>query len=175
MKIIKWLLIVVVVLAVLIVGIGFLLPSHYRVERSATIDASPQQVYGYLADPRQWAKWTAWNRRDPAMKITYSGPHSGQGAQWAWESSEGDGSMTFTRVEPNKAIEYTLAFPDMGMASTGTLTLMPAGAATQVSWTAEGDVGRNPLMRWFVPFMDRMIGPDFVEGLANLKSLAEQE
>jgi hypothetical protein len=63
----------------------------------------------------------------------------------------------------------------MGMSSRGAFTLAPAGNATRVSWTNEGDVGRNPLMRWFVPFMDSMMGPDFEGGLANLKALAEKQ
>jgi hypothetical protein len=60
------------------------------------------------------------------------------------------------------------------MVSTGALTLTPEGNATRISWTNEGDVGNNPMMRWFVPFMDKMMGPDFDGGLANLKAMAEK-
>ena len=60
------------------------------------------------------------------------------------------------------------------MFSTGALTLSPQGDATRVSWTNEGNMDNNPMMRWFAPFMDRMMGPDFEGGLANLKALAEK-
>jgi hypothetical protein len=31
----------------------------------------------------------------------------------------------------------------------------------------------NPLFRWFGLFIEKMIGPDFEKGLANMKKLAE--
>ncbi len=52
--------------------------------------------------------------------------------------------------------------------------LAPAGGAMRVAWSNEGEVGANPLMRWFVAFMDRMMGPDFEAGLADLTTLAEK-
>jgi hypothetical protein len=36
-----------------------------------------------------------------------------------------------------------------------------------------GDLGHNPLNRWFGLFMDKMVGPDFDEGLANLRRISE--
>ena len=69
---------------------------------------------------------------------------------------------------------YTLHFPEFGMRSTGQLTLEPAGNATRVTWSNEGDVGANPVNRYFALMTDRMVGPDFEGGLANLKSLAEK-
>jgi len=174
MKILKWFAIVAVVLVVGFIAVGFALPSKYKVERTATINAPAEKVYVLIADPRAWTKWTVWNRREPNMKMTFSGAPSGQGAKWAWEGKDGNGNMEFTRAEPNQAIEYALAFPDMGMSSKGALHLTAAGSSTKISWTNEGDVGSNPLMRWFVPFMDAMMGPDFAGGLANLKVMAEK-
>jgi uncharacterized protein YndB with AHSA1/START domain len=175
MKFFKWFLIAVVALAVLLVGGGLALPSKFKVERTALINAPAEKVYGLVADPRAWPKWGVWNQRDPNMKMTFSGAASGQGAKWSWESkSEGSGAMEFTRVEPGKLVEYSLSFPDMGMNSRGALTMSAEGGGTRISWTNEGDVGGNPLMHWMTLMMDRMVGPDFEKGLANLKALAEK-
>ena len=175
MKILKWTLIVVVALAAIVVAGGMLMPSAYKVERSTLVNVPPAKVYPLIADPRSWPKWTVWNKRDPDMKLAFSGAPSGAGAKWAWESkSEGNGNMAFTAAEPDKSVTYALAFPDMGMTSTGQLALAPEANGTRVRWTNAGDVGGNPLMRWFVPFMDSMMGPDFEGGLANLKALAER-
>lgn len=176
MKIVKWILIVVGVLAAVFLVGAMVMPSAYEVERSAVINAPASKVYPLIAEPKSWPKWTVWNKRDPYMKMTFAGPPSGKGAKWSWESkTEGSGNMEFIAAEPDKSIGYALAFPEMGMSSKGRLALAPEGAGTRVRWTNEGDVGKNPLMRWFVPFLDGMMGPDFEGGLAGLKTLAEKQ
>jgi uncharacterized protein YndB with AHSA1/START domain len=175
MKAVKWIAIGIGALVALFLVVGFLLPSRFNVSRSVQVNAPAEKVYAFLAAPREWTKWTVWNRRDPGMKVTYSGAESGEGAKWAWESkSEGSGSMEFTRAEPSKRIEYVLVFAEYGMKSRGALTLFPEGAGTQVTWTTVGDVGANPVNHYFAALMDRMVGPDFEGGLANLKALAEK-
>jgi uncharacterized protein YndB with AHSA1/START domain len=175
MRIARTIAIAVATLAAIVVVVGFLLPSRYSVSRSTVIDAPADRVYALIAAPSEWPKWTVWNERDPAMKITYSGPPSGQGAGWAWESkSEGTGSMQFTAAEPSRRVEYVLTFPEFDMRSRGALTLLPEGKATRVTWTNAGEVGPNPLMHYMAALMDRMAGPDFEKGLANLKARAEK-
>jgi len=175
MKIVKWLLGLVVLLALVLVGGGALLSPRFTVVRSVVVNAPPDKVYALVADPRRWKEWTVWNQRDPSMQITYSGPPSGAGAGWAWQSkSEGDGRMTFTAAEPSARLAYDLFFPDFGTTSRGELAFKAEGAATRVSWTMNGDMGGNPLLRWFALAADRMVGKDFEAGLANLKTLAEK-
>ena len=175
MKIIQWTLAVIGVLVLACVVVGFLLPSSFTVQRSIVINAPPKKVYDLIVEPKKWTQWAAWNQRDPDMRITYSGPPFGMGAKWAWQSkSEGTGTMEFTRVDPDRAVEYSLWFPDFGMRSTGALRLEPSGNATRVTWSAAGDVGGNPLKHYLTLMMDRWIGPDFDAGLANLKALAEK-
>ncbi len=174
MKILKWLLGIVVVLAAVLLLGGFMLPSGFTVQRSANIAAPPDKVYELVADPKRWKDWGEWNRRDPGMTITYSGPASGPGAVWEWKSkSEGDGRMTFTAAEPVTRVAFDLFFPDFGTTSHGELKFPPEGAGTKVVWTMNGDMGGNPLYHWFALFADRMVGKDFEGGLANLKRVAE--
>ena len=175
MKILQWSLALVGTLALLAVAVGLFLPSAFEVKRTIDVSAPPAKVYDLVADPRLWAKWSAWYRRDPKMDVTFSGPPFGQGAKWAWKSkSEGSGSMEFLRVVPNARIEYALSFNDFGMKSGGQWTFEPEGAGTRVTWTNKGDVGGNPLKHYLAWMMDRMVGPDFEAGLANLKAVAEK-
>ncbi len=175
MKIVQWTLAVIGALVLLLLVGGLFLPSKFSVQRSAVINASPNKVYDLVVEPRQWAKWSVWNQRDPNMKIIYKGPPFGMGAKWEWVSkSEGSGSMEFTRVEPDRVVEYSLAFPEYNMRSAGALTLEPSGNATRITWTNSGDVGGNPLKHYVAFMMERLVGPDFEAGLANLKALAEK-
>ncbi|HUN91270.1 MAG TPA: SRPBCC family protein [Burkholderiaceae bacterium] len=163
-----------VLVALLLLGVGFLLPGSYRIERSVEITAPATRVYPLIADPREWKRWSAWNRRDPAMLIDYSGPASGAGAAWSWRSrSEGNGRMEFTEAVADQRVAYALSFADDSMRSHGSLTLDAQGNRVRVAWTNEGDLGRNPAARWFGLFMDRIVGPDFEAGLRNLKSIVE--
>lgn len=163
----------VVALAAVVIA-GFALPSAFKVERSVQIEAPAAEVYALLAAPREWKRWSAWNARDPAMQIEYTGPESGAGARWAWKSAtEGNGEMEFTAAQPGERVDYVLRFPEFGMESTGVLRIEPSGSGVRVSWSNEGDMGGNPINRWFGLFMDRLVGPDFEAGLANLKRIAE--
>ncbi len=175
MRWVKRIALTLVAIVVLLLGIGLILPSTFKVQRSVDIAAGPDKIYPLIADPREWKRWSAWNARDPAMKIVYSGPPSGPGAKWTWQSaSEGNGEMTFTSVVPNQRVDYSLHFPDVGMSSAGEMKLEPAGPGTRVTWTNEGDVGSSPINRYFAQAMDRLVGPDFEAGLKNLKAIAER-
>ena len=175
MKIVQWVLAVVGAIALALVLGGLFVPSSFKVERSTQINAPADRIYDYVVEPRKWKDWSVWSRRDPQMRIVYSGPPFGMGARWSWESKEeGSGSMEFTRVDPNRRVEYALSFPAFNMRSTGAITMEPSGNGTRVTWTNGGDVGGNPLKHYLAAAMDHMVGPDFEQGLANLKTVAEK-
>lgn len=154
---------------------SLLLSSDFKVTRSQLVAAPPERVYELVVDPRRWKEWSVWNRRDPAMQISYEGAASGVGAVWAWKSAtEGDGRMSFTAAEPARRLAYDLYFPDFGTTSTGEITLVAEGSGTRVTWSMAGNMGSNPMFRWIALFADRMVGKDFDEGLAQLKQVAEQ-
>lgn len=162
------------VLVLLLVLAAYLLPRQYRVERTLVIKAKPEAVLAQVVNLRAWKNWGAWQERDPQMKLSYSEQATGIGSWSAWESkSEGNGRMTIMEQAPAK-ITYHLEFPDFGMQSTGIIELQPADTGVRVVWSDTGDLGMNPLNRWFGLFLDRMIGPDFERGLANMKKLAEK-
>lgn len=174
MKWVKRILLGVVSLVVVLAAVGLVLPAKFRLERSVTIAAPAGKVYPLIAAPAQWTRWSVWTQRDPKMQIEYSGPAAGVGARWTWRSeTEGNGTMEFTDALPGEKLTYRLSFPDMGMQSTGQLRIEPQGTGVRVSWSNEGEMGANPLNRWFGLFMDRLVGPDFEDGLKNLKALVE--
>jgi len=175
MKIVQWSLAVVGAIVLAAVLVGLFLPSSFAVRRSIDIAAPADRIYDYVVEPRKWSQWSVWTRRDPAMRIVYSGPPFGMGARWTWESkSEGNGTMEITRVEPDRRVEYALFFPAFNMRSTGAIAMAPGKGITRVTWTNGGDVGGNPLKHFLAAAMDRIVGPDFEQGLANLKALAEK-
>ena len=175
MKWLKRILVFLLTLAALLVIVSQFLPGSYRVERSIVIKAPAEKVFPDISDLRQWKTWGVWWQRDPGMTVTYSEPPTGVGSWSNWVSKqEGSGKMTVKTIDPNKAITYDLFFPDMGMTSIGSMTLTPGDGNVKVTWISSGELGRNPMSRWFGLMMERFIGPDFDAGLARLKANAEK-
>lgn len=162
-----------VVLVVVLVGVSYLFPRYIRVERSAQLAASPDVLYEIVATPAEWPKWSPWNKRDTAITISFSGPASGEGARWAWQSeSQGDGEMVFTTAEPNNKVGYELTIIGMGPPSTGEFVFTPGSEGTMVTWDMTADMGNTPMGRWFGLFMPGMLTKDFDDGLASLGEYA---
>lgn len=175
MKVLKAVLLGVAVLVAVLLLVGLALPRAYHVERSVRIRATPDRVYPLIAAFRRWPDWIAWTtNRYPDMEMRFGETDTGVGAGYSWTGkSSGDGAIRFTRLDPGRAIGYALDFEQGRYLSTGEIRIEPAGGEVTVIWTNEGDLGGNPLSRWFGLFMDSMMGPDFAAGLANLKQRAE--
>ena len=175
MKIVLYILGGLAALVVLLTLVGLLLPRRYHVERSAVIKAQPTVVYAQVADLKAWKNWGVWFARDPQMQAVYSENTGGIGGWSAWKSkSQGNGKATLTTLTAPTYAAYSLQFEGMGFASQGSFTLTPVADGIRVVWVDAGDLGLNPLSRWFGLFLDRMIGPDFEAGLAKLKALCEK-
>lgn len=164
-----------VALIVVLIAVGFFLSPKFNVERSITIKAPPEKVFGALADLKRWREWGVWYVRDPKMEITYTPATTGIGAKSSWKSaSQGNGSARLTKIESPKHLEYEMLFEGFDRPSTGSYVLEPAAGGTKVRWIMSGDVGSNPVSRWFAVFMDKLVGPDFEAGLAKLKQNEEK-
>ena len=147
----------------------FLIKVPNTVERSITVNASPETIHPFVASPKRWQEWSAWTNKDhPDMTYTYEGPEQGVGAISKWSEKSDAGSMVFTSSQADQGIAFDLEFGNGRMKSKGTIAYEPSGAATKVVWRMTGDV---PLL--MKPMMNSMIGPDLEKGLANLKRVAE--
>jgi hypothetical protein len=174
MKILLRVSIVFVGLVLALALIGLFLPGRYHVERSVVIAAKPEAVYPRIGDLKAWSQWGVWFKRDPAMQISYSQATSGVGAWSQWTSrTQGNGKMTISSEAPPEKFEYRMDFTDMSMVAHGAMLLAPVAGGTRVTMSMEGDLGHSPMNRWFGVLMGKMVGPDFDQGLANLKALSE--
>jgi len=164
-----------VIVVALLAVIGFLLPGSYRVERSQTIAAKPDAAFTIVNNLKTWPEWTAWTvARFPDMKIEFSGPGSGAGATYQWSGkSSGSGKLQITKAEAAQLIVYDLDFEQGKHVSKGEISFAPEGDAVKVKWVNYGELGGNPMNRWFGLRMDSMMGPDLQAGLDNLKKKLE--
>ncbi|MBI5433761.1 MAG: SRPBCC family protein [Planctomycetes bacterium] len=173
----KIILIVIVLAVVGVCGFALTKPDTFQVERSATMRATPDELYPMIADFHRWAEWSPWEKLDPAMTRTHSGAASGTGATYAWKgnSDVGEGRMEITESAPPSKVTIKLDFIEPFASSAKTeFTLSPQGDSTTVRWVMSGENNfMSKVMCVFVS-MDSMIGKDFETGLANLKAAAEK-
>jgi carbon monoxide dehydrogenase subunit G len=149
----------------------------FRVERSIVIDAPAPAIFPHIDDFRAWAAWSPYEKLDANLGRTYSGPARGKGAAYAWVGKKaGSGRMEIVRSEAPSKIVIQLDFSKpMTAHNTAEFTLEPQGSGTKVTWAM---FGPNTLMSKVMGLffsMDKLVGPQFDEGLASLKGLAEQK
>ena len=77
-------------------------PDTFRVQRSTSIKAPPAKIFSYINEFDRWAAWSPYEKLDPAMKRTRSGPAAGQGAIYEWEGNDkvGKGRMEIAEASP---------------------------------------------------------------------------
>lgn len=149
----------------------------YTVERSATIEAPPEQVYARIADFHRWQRWSPWEDLDPDQQRTYSGPDAGTGARYAWSGNRkvGQGRMQITEATEPSRVQIDLVFEKPWKAQNVTVfTIAPAGSGSHVHWSMTGRKTVATRVMGVFKSMDAMVGPDFERGLARLKADAER-
>jgi hypothetical protein len=175
--------IVIIIVAVIVIGVGAVLgfaamqPDKFRVQRSAPIKAPAEKIFGLINDFHHWGSWSPWEKLDPAMTKTHTGPANGKGAIYEWEGNKqvGKGRMEILEATSPSKILIKLDFLKPFEAhNTADFALEGQGDSTNITW---GMNGQKPFMFKVMGLflsMDKMIGKDFEKGLANLKGIVEK-
>lgn len=153
-------------------------PSDFRVTRSGSMTAPVSTVFTQVNELKKWEAWSPWAKLDPSMKMTYDGPPAGEGASYTWVGNQnvGEGKMTTVESRPNELIRFKLEFrkPFEGT-NEAQFHFKQDGNQTNVTWEMTGKY--NFIMKAAGLFMncDKMIGGQFEQGLAQLKSVVESQ
>ena len=168
----------VVIVVLLAAALAFVAsrPNTFRIERATTIKAPPEKIFPLINDLHGFNTWNPFAKMDPEMKLSYSGPQTGKGAAYAWESRKmGVGRMEIVDAAPPSKVVLNLDFvkPFEGH-NVVEFTLRPQGDATNVTWVMQGPMAFIPkIMNLFVS-SDKMVGGQFEMGLADMKAVAER-
>jgi hypothetical protein len=169
---------IVIVVAVLLASLLIFAatrPDTFRVERSAIINAPPENIFPLINDFRKWEPWSPWEKVDPSVKRTYSGAASGEGAIYEWSGNKniGQGRMEIVESSPSKIrlkIDFIKPFEAH---NTIEFTLIPQGGSTLVTQAMYGPSPFISKLMGIFCSMDKMVGKKYEEGLANLKAISE--
>jgi uncharacterized protein YndB with AHSA1/START domain len=167
---------VVAVIIVALIVVVAIQPEDFRLSRSTTVAAPPADIFSQINDFHNWDLWSPWAKLDPTMKTTFAGSAAGEGSTYSWSgnSKVGEGRMTITKSQPPELVLIQLEFLRPMRANNLTeFTFKPEAQETRVTWTMSGK--KNFMAKAFhlIMNMEKMVGPDFEKGLAQLKSVVE--
>jgi hypothetical protein len=173
-------------LAIIVFGfvVPFFFSKSYAMDRSTTIEAPAAEIAAVVGDLTTWDDWTVWNTEvDETLEREYSGTAGMPGHRMTWKGEElGEGSIEIKDVTTSQRdggltetrIAYDMIFDGSDPANCAIVLAHSGAASTGVTWEMSGEFNGMPFMRYFGLMMDGMVGPDFEEGLANLKKLVEE-
>jgi Polyketide cyclase / dehydrase and lipid transport len=170
----------IAILVLIVTAIVFVAtrPTSFRIERSALVSAPSDVIYAIINDLHQWGKWSPYDKRDSNMKKTFAGPSAGPGAIYTWNgnSQVGEGRLTIMESRPGQLVSMKLEFSRPFKATNQVnFKLEPCDGGTRVSWIMDGkNTFMTKAMSVFMD-MDKMVGKDFEQGLANLNTVAKSE
>ena len=151
-------------------------PETFKVARAMQIKAAPDKIFPLISDLRAYNTWNPYAKKDPAIKLTYSGTASGAGAKFLFDGNKdaGKGSIEVVAATPPSQVDMRLMMAEpFAINNLVRYTLVPKDGGTEVTWAMEGPVPFIAKIAHMVFNMDKMVGTDFEAGLASLKTLAE--
>ena len=172
----KFILIGLAVIIVVVAVVVAMQPDDFRVTRSTTVSAPAAVVFAQVNDLQKWEAWNPWQKKDPAMKLIFSGPPAGPGASYSWAGNNevGEGRLTITESRPGELVRLKLEFmKPFAATNTAEFTFKPEGERTNVTWAMQGNNNFFAKALHLVMNMDKMVGGEFEKGLVDMKAAVE--
>jgi hypothetical protein len=166
----------VLALFILALGVSFILPSDYFVERSIQIKAPKNKIIYQIVNLNEWEDWNPWHETDPKAKISYEGPTGAVGSRMRWEGPEmGIGEIEIVAIKPDQEVSYRFVIQEpRRLIGQGRINISSVGDEFLVRWTMFGPLD-SPFERLVGILMEQKLGSDFNRGLRNLKGFVELE
>ncbi|MFL5391957.1 MAG: SRPBCC family protein [Myxococcales bacterium] len=149
----------------------------YKVERSATLNASPATVLAKITTLREWTDWFPREALDRTMQERYLGHGNAVGATYYWTGNDvvGAGRATLLAANASKVeVEVELYKPAKSL-SDYEFAIVPDGNGTRLTWTISGEKDASgKAFGFFAVPLDEM-GSDMEKALASLGSAIEAD
>jgi uncharacterized protein YndB with AHSA1/START domain len=145
----KWLLLVGLVLAVVIVValvVGWSLPVKHHASRQATFPVPPEVTWRAITDVEQFPSW-----RTDVKKVERLPDRDGRPV-WVEHGSGGKMTLTVERMEIPTLLVGRIADPDLRFGGTWTYRITPTTAGSALTITEDGEI-YNPIFRVMARFV----------------------
>jgi effector-binding domain-containing protein len=173
MKFLKWLLIVVLAIAALVLIIPLFFPATVEFSASKEIAVSPIQAFVNLATYTDRNKWDPWLPIDPEAKWSAEPREGYVGSTYSWNGKKvGTGQEMIDSVVFGRYIAENLRFGNDSSGSLVEWNFEPAGTGTNVTWSFR-DKTKYPIERMMFNLYKGGLKKSFEKGLDNLKAYLE--
>ena len=139
MRILKYIFLLIVLLAVAVSVFIATQKGDYEVTRTQLVDTPRNIVFNYVNDFRNWPHFTAF---DPEMEPEFANVTVGNGASFSWEGSENDGAVETLAVKENDSIVQKMDWN--GLPTDLYWTFKDSAGKTKVTLKVKGKIGFMP-------------------------------
>lgn len=141
----------------------------FTINKTITIQASPEKVYSIISDYHHWPAWSPWLITEPEVKVDVK---TG-GKEYSWQGKRtGSGEMKVMKENAPQRLDMVVHFLKPWKSTSPVwFELKQQGQATEVTW---GMTGSLPFFMFFMTkMMTAYIGMDYERGLLMLKDYVE--
>jgi effector-binding domain-containing protein len=179
MKLLIRLLISIATIFFVYLGICFLGPKNFNIERSTKIDAPVSLIYNEVINLEGWSEWSPWVRADSTMELVFGPIKNGKGASYHWTSEEsGQGTMEIVEASTNESMKTRMEMAGWKGYSYGNWNFKTLeNHSCKVTWAMESDTDIPFLMRgmMFLNGSSKNLQNNFEEGLADLQFVCDEK
>ena len=173
MKILKVTIITLISIIALVVIISFFFPSKVHVSRSIVVNASAKTVFDQVNRLKNWQRWGGPWQVNTNVKLSFKGEEGVGSILFYDHEVSGKGNVAIIESVPSKSLKTEITFSDQGKAN-GIWKFEEGDKGTKVTWRININLGMNPIKKIVGGLMmDGKVGPEFEQGLAKLKNVAE--
>jgi uncharacterized membrane protein len=141
----KWLLIIVIVIAapiVIMYLIGYFMPVQHVSSHTVLLNAPPEQVWNVLQDHRQYPTW-----RSDVKKVEVKDP-----LHWTETTTNGTLSFESEIAKPSALFHSKIVNQNLPFGGSWTYELVPGNGSTRLTITEHGEV-YNPIFRFMSKYV----------------------
>ncbi|MBE0363079.1 hypothetical protein PULV_a0705 [Pseudoalteromonas ulvae UL12] len=160
------------ILLILVLVIGFFLPTHYAIKQDININANPSSIHYWTDDLVRWPNWQAWHILTPQLEFIYGEKTEGVGAFLAWQNEQVEGELTISHIN-GQQIDYNMLFNNEHLALSQLSFTVIAPTQTKVTWSIKGEINTPVLAGYLTLYYKVVLAQALELGLRNLKEQSE--
>lgn len=169
---------ILLLLAIIIIVLGYYLKNDYTVTREIIINKPKQLVFNYIKLLRNQNEYSYYNLKDPQTIKSYAGTDGEVGFTYTWSSkinSIGSGTQTISKIVESSSISCDIQFTKpASLASKAEINVTEINEQqTKVTWIFSSHY-KFPLhiIIYFLN-LEKLIGTDIASSLVTLKEKLE--